>query len=92
MQLNGQKFSGLSDQFFLIHNFLGLKNAKFCFLKKRIVLREVFYQIKVQLLINWSSRLLSYFNKRQTLEILIRVNFVRIFKNITVFKVFAIHQ
>ena len=42
---------------------------KYAFLKK-MVLSEVFYQIKVQLVINWCSRL----QKHQTLEILTKVD------------------
>ena len=49
-----------------------------------MVLSEVLYQIKVQLVINWSSRV-------ETLEFLTKVDVLRIFKMTTFFEIFEIH-
>ena len=49
-----------------------------------MVLSDVSYQIKVQLVINWSSRL----NKHQALEILTKVDFLRIFLRYHIFREF----
>ena len=60
---------GLSEKLSLNPRFFFLlKMQKYAFLRK-MVLNEVLYQIKVQLVINWSSRL----QKHQTFEILIEL-------------------
>ena len=50
-----------------------------------MVLSEVLYQIKVQLVINWSSRR----QKNQALEILTEVDFLRIFLKYHIFQDFC---
>ena len=50
-----------------------------------MVLSRDLYQIKVQLVINWSSR---FKKKHQTLEILTKVEFLRIFFKYHIFRDF----
>ena len=73
VQFNGQKFSVLSEKVSFNPWFFWLKNQKYAFLKKRVLIK-VLYQISVQLVIDWSS----HFKKHQTLEILTKVDFLNI--------------
>ena len=73
MQFDGEKLSGLSTLVFFISF---VKIGKICCF-------EVLYQIKVQLVINWSTRL-----KKKTLEILTKVVFLHIFLKYRIFRDF----
>ena len=57
MQFNGQKFSGISEKLSLNPRFILLKMQKYAFLKKNVFFIEGLYQILVQMVIDWSSRL-----------------------------------
>ena len=50
MHINGQTFGGVFEQFSFTSKFLGLKIQKLIFLKKKMVLKVVFfYKIDVRL-------------------------------------------
>ena len=57
-------------------------NAKIHFLKKKMLF---FYKIDVKVVTNWSERL----EKHQTVEILLMVDFLCIFKNVAFLKIFS---
>ena len=87
---NGQTFSSIFEQFSFTSKFFGLKMQKSTFFnKKKMVLRVVFYKIDVKMVANWSVRP----EKHQTIENLLMVDFLRIFKtlhfqNVAFFKIF----
>ena len=82
----GKSLTVFLNIFFFTSKFLGLKlQNKDFFLKKKMVLRvSFFYKIDVKMVTNWSLRL----EKHITIEILLMVDFLRIFKNVTFFKIF----
>ena len=75
MNFNGQTFSSVFEQFYITSKFFGLKMQKSIFFKEKMVLRVVFYKIEVYVVTNWSGLL----EKHQTIEILLMVDFLRIF-------------
>ena len=81
MHFNGQTLSSVFEQFSFTSKFLGLKMQK---KKKKKKKRFCFFLIDVYVVTNWSVLL----EKHQTTEILLMVEFLRIFKNVTFFKIF----
>ena len=77
MHLNGQTLSSFFEHFFFTSKFFGLKMQKSTFLRK-MVLRVVFffYKIDVKVVTKWSVQ----FEKHQTIEFLLMVDFLRTFK------------
>ena len=69
---NGLKLSGSLEEFFYHLTIFGFKNAKTNFLKKSIVLKAVFIELKFQVITNPSSRL----EKRQSLGFLLLTEFL----------------
>ena len=84
MHFNGQTFSGAFEQFSLTSKFLGLKMQK-------STLKNGFESSFIKLTFRWLQTGLS-----QTIEILLMVEFLRIFKNVAFFhfffEIFEIHQ
>ena len=74
--LMGKRLAVFLNSFLLLQSFLGLKCKQLLFLKKKMVLRVVFYKIDVYVVTNWSVRL----EKHRTIENLLMVDFLRIFK------------
>ena len=68
-----------------------MKRAKIDFFLKKNGFESSFYKIDVQVVTNWFVRL----EKHKTIEILIMVDFLRIFKMLhfsKIFEIFEIHQ
>ena len=88
----GKRLALFLNSFHLLQSFLGLKMQKSTFCKKKMVLRVVFfYKIDVQVITNWSVRQ----EKHQTIETILMVDFLRIFKILhfsNFFEIFEIHQ
>ena len=70
-----------------LHSFL-VKNAKLAFFEEKKVLSVVFIELKCRLL----QTGLADLKKHQTSVFFLRVDFLRIFKNITFFEIFENHQ
>ena len=90
MHFNGQTFSSVFEQFSFTSKFFGLKMRKSTFFKN-MVLRVVF----IKLTFRWLQTGLSDLKKHQTIEILLNVDFLRIFKMLhfsKLFEIFEIHQ
>ena len=79
MYFSGQTFSSVFKQFSFTSKFFGLKMQKQLF-KKKIVLRVVF----IKFTFRWLQTGLSDLKKHQTIEILLMVVFLRIFKMLQV--------
>ena len=77
MHFNGQTSSGVFEQFSFTSKFLELKMQKSNFYKKSRL-----NKIDVKLVTNWSVLL----EKHQTIEMLLMVDFLRIFKMLHFFK------
>ena len=91
MHFNGQTFSSVLEQFSLTSKFFGLKMQKSTLFKKKMVLRVVF----IRLTFRWLQTGLSDLKKHQTIEILLMVDVLRIFKMLHFsknFEIFEIHQ
>ena len=69
---------------FFYFKVFGVRNAKNDFIKKKMVWRVVFF---IKLTFRWLQIGLSNLKKHQTIEILLMVDFLRIFKNVTFFKI-----
>ena len=90
VRFNGQTFSSVFEQFSFTSKFLGLKMQKSTFFKKN-GFESSFYKIDVKVVTKLSVRL----EKHQTIEILLMVDFLRIFKMFhfsNFFEIFEIHQ
>ena len=85
MHFNGQTFSSVFEQFSFTSKFFGLKMQKSTSLKKKCF-GEKFYKIDVQVVTNWPVRL----EKHQTIEIVLMVEFLRVFKMLHFSKIFEI--
>ena len=85
MHFNGQTFSSVPNRFLSRQSFFS-KNAKIDSLKTKMVLRVVF----IQLTLRWLQTGLSDLKKHQTIEMLLMVDFVRIFKMLHFSKFFEI--
>ena len=91
MHFNGQTFSSVFEQFSFTSKIFGLKMRKSTFFKEKNGFESRFYKIDVSVDTNWSVRL----EKHQTIEILLMVDFLRIFKMLhfsNFFEIFEIHQ
>ena len=77
VHFNGQTFISVFEQFSFTSKFFGLKMQNSSFCKK-----NGFYNIDVYVVTNWSVRL----EKHQTIEILLMVDFLLIFKLLHFFK------
>ena len=71
------------NSFLLLQSF-GVENKKKRFFKEKMVLRVAF----IKLLFRWLQIGLTDLKKHQTIEILLLVDFLRIFKNVTFFNFF----
>ena len=90
VHFNGQTFSSVFEQFSFTSKILGLKMQKIDFLRKN-GFESSFNKIDVWVVTNWSVRLENH----QTIEILLMVDFLRIFKMLLFskfFEIFEIHQ
>ena len=90
MYFNVQTFSSVFEQFSSTSKFFGLKCKNRLFLRKD-GFESSFYKIDVKMVTNWSVRI----EKHQTIEILLMVDFLRIFKVLhfsKIFEIFEIHQ
>ena len=90
MILMGKRLAVLLNSFLLLQSFLG-KNAKNQLFLRKNVFESSFYKIDVKMVTSWSVRL----EKHQTFEILLSVDFLRIFKMLhfsKMFKIFEIYQ
>ena len=88
---NGQTFSSVFDQFSFTSKFFWLKMQKSTFLRKKRFESSFFF---IKLTVKWLETCLSNL-KTQTTEILLMVDFLRIFKMLHVskcFEIFEIHQ
>ena len=84
-------FSSIFEQFSFTSKYFGLEMHKSIFLKKKMVLRVVF----INLTFMWLQAGLSDLKKHQTIEILLIVDFLCIFKMLQFsffFEIFEIHQ
>ena len=81
----GQTLSGVFEQFSFTSKLLGLK-CKNDFLKDKNGFESRFFFIK--LTFRWSQTGLSDLKTQKTIEFLLMVDCLRIFKNITFFKIF----
>ena len=91
VHFNGQTFSSVFEQYSFTSKFFGLKMQKSTFLKKNGFASIFFYKIDLYVVTNWSVRL----DKHLTIEILLMVGFLRIFKMLHFKKkieIFEIHQ
>ena len=70
-----------------LHSFL-VKNAKVAFFEEKRVLSVVFIELKDR----WLQTGLADMKKHQTSVFFLRVEFLRIFENITFFEIFENHQ
>ena len=89
MHFNGQTFSSVFKQFSFTSKFFGLKMQKSTFFRKK-GFESSFYKIHFYVVTNWSVQL----EKHQTIEILLTVDFLRIFKMLhfsKIFEIFEIH-
>ena len=89
MHFNGQTVSSIFEQFSFTVKFFGLKMQKSTFLRESGFESSI-YKIDVKMVTNWSVRL----EKHQTIEILLMVDFLRIFEILyfsKCFEIFEIH-
>ena len=74
---NGRKFSGATEQFYSTSQFFVFKNAKINFFDEQRDLSAVFIELKCW----WLQTCLTDMKKKhKTLEMLLRADFLRIFK------------
>ena len=92
MHFNKKKtFSSVFEQFSFTSKVFWLKMRKSTFFLKKNGFESSFYKIDVKVATNWSVRL----EKHQTIEILLMVDFLRIFKMLhfsKYFELLEIHQ
>ena len=77
MYFNGQNFSRVFEQFSFTSKIFGLKMQKSTFLRENGFESSFFF---IKLTFRWLQNGLSDLKKRQTIEILLIVDFLRIFK------------
>ena len=81
MYLNGQTFSSVFEQFSFLSKIFGVKMQKSTFLRENGFGSSLFFFFFfIKLTFRWLQTGMSDLKKRQTIEILLIVDFLRIFK------------